>query len=146
MNKYIDDLVDMKVIKIYRFLDMLCIQFSNGIDKYALHIQSSWKIVDTNRKIIIAAHIDVFSEISQPDEKKETIFDKKMYEQRPIIENLKVIACNMNSVGDLKIDFSNGYVLEIFIDTSQEEECWRILKMESDEKHYVVYGKGVSFG
>ena len=52
----------------------------------------------------------------------------------------------MNSVGDLKIDFSNGYVLEIFIDTSEEEECWRILKMESDEKHYVVYGKGVSFG
>lgn len=146
MNKYIDDLVDMKVIKIYRFLDMLCIQFSNGIDKYALHIQSSWKIVDTNRKIIIVAHLDEFTEISQSNEKKETIFDKKMNEQRPIIENLKVITCSMNNVGDLKIKFSNGYVLEIFIDTSEEEECWRILKMESDEKHYVVYGNGVSFG
>ena len=52
----------------------------------------------------------------------------------------------MNDYGDLKIDIGDNYILEIFIDTSEEEECWRILKMESDEKHYVVYGKGVSFG
>ena len=57
------------------------------------------------------------------------------------IENKIVTLCSMNDYGDLKIDIGDNYILEIFIDTSEEEECWRIQKYESDEKQYVFYGK-----
>lgn len=44
--------------------------------------------------------------------------------------------------GDLKIVFSNHFVLETFIDSSGREECWRFFEIGTDE-HTVVNGQGI---
>ena len=146
MNEYINNLIGLRVIKIHRYLDMLCINFGNTKRKCALHIQSPWKILDSNRRKVVVAYLDEFTELCELKENQRavTVFDKKISEQQSIIENLQVIACNINCVGDLQINFSNSYILRVFINTSENEECWRLL-MDSDEKHYVVKGKEILF-
>lgn len=144
MDRYIDKLVNMQVVGMGRIKNTFCIRFSNDKESYVLQVQAAWRIKEKNTKTIAVAQMDEFM---QSEENKEiTIFGIKIKNLKNKIENNLVTSCSMNDYGDLKIDIGNNYILEIFIDTSEEEECWRILKMESDEKHYVVYGKGVSFG
>lgn len=147
MNEYINNLIGLRVVKIYRYLDMLCINFGNIKRKYALHIQCPWKILDKNRRKIVVAYLDEFTELCELEENQRlvTVFDKKINEQKTIIENIQVTACTINCVGDLQIDFSNGYILRVFIDTSENVECWRLFLMDSNKKHYVVKGNEVIF-
>ena len=139
MDRYIDKLVNMQVVGMGRIKNTFCIRFSNDKESYVLQVQAAWRIKDKNTKTIAVAQMDVFM---QSEENKEiTIFGIKIKNLKNKIENKIVTLCSMNDYGDLKIDIGDNYILEIFIDTSEEEECWRIQKYESDEKQYVFYGK-----
>ena len=139
MDRYIDKLVNMQVVGMGRIKNTFCIRFSNDKESYVLQVQAAWRIKDKNTKTIAVAQMDEFM---QSEENKEiAIFGIKIKNLRNKIENKIVTLCSMNDYGDLKIDIGDNYILEIFIDTSEEEECWRIQKYESDEKQYVFYGK-----
>ena len=139
MDRYIDKLVNMQVVGMGRIKNTFCIRFSNDKESYVLQVQAAWRIKDKNTKTIAVAQMDEFM---QSEENKEiTIFGIKIKNLKNKIENKIVTLCSMNDYGDLKIDIGDNYILEIFIDTSEEEECWRIQKYESDEKQYVFYGK-----
>ena len=139
MDRYIDKLVNMQVVGMGRIKNTFCIRFSNDKESYVLQVQAAWRIKDKNTKTIAVAQMDEFM---QSEENKEiTIFGIKIKNLKNKIENKIVTLCSMNDYGDLKIDIGDNYILEIFIDTSEEEECWRIQKYESDEKQDVFYGK-----
>ena len=139
MDRYIDKLVNMQVVGMGRIKNTFCIRFSNDKESYVLQVQAAWRIKDKNTKTIAVAQMDEFM---QSEENKEiTIFGIKIKNLKNKIENKIVTLCSMNDYGDLKIDIGDNYILEIFIDTSEEEECCRIQKYESDEKQYVFYGK-----
>ncbi len=139
MDRYIDKLVNMQVVGMGRIKNTFCIRFSNDKESYVLQVQAAWRIKDKNTKTIAVAQMD---EYMQSEENKEiTIFGIKIKNLKNKIKNNLVTSCGMNDYGDLKIGIGNHYILEVFIDTSEEEECWRIQKYESDEKQYVFYGK-----
>lgn len=48
----------------------------------------------------------------------------------------------LNKFGDLKIIFSNQDSLEVFIDSSDNTECWRLIGPFLGEKHLVLTGLG----
>lgn len=45
--------------------------------------------------------------------------------------------------GDLKLEFENGFVLEIFVDASKNEECWRFFVANNLNSHIVITGQGL---
>lgn len=45
--------------------------------------------------------------------------------------------------GDLRIIFSNGFELEVIVDLSGGEECWRFFK-HGDEDHLIITGHGLA--
>lgn len=48
-----------------------------------------------------------------------------------------------NPLGDLHIEFTNGFALDAFVDISGGEECWRFFK-HGDDEHLVMTGQGLA--
>lgn len=69
------------------------------------------------------------------DEIAPTVLDEEANDF--IVEKITV-----SKWGDLKIVFSNGFVLETFIDSSGLEECWRFFEAGA-ENHLIVNGQGI---
>ncbi len=65
------------------------------------------------------------------DEQKNSFNDMDLLVQDIII----------NEIGDLKIVLSNDFCIEVFIDTNEDEECWRFFEVGNNEKpHFVITG------
>ena len=120
------------------------------VSKYAVHISSFFRI--THQGKIVLSTDDMFRPNSQMvddfdednfewdvvgnnkfDEQKKKIFDIDLFVRDVII----------NEVGDLKIVLSNDYCIEVFVDTNEDEECWRFFEVGNSEKpHVVITGCG----
>lgn len=50
-----------------------------------------------------------------------------------------------SSVGDLKIQLSNGHVIEIFVNATSDKECWRFFESNTKKAHLVFKGTGPVF-
>ena len=63
-----------------------------------------------------------------------------------INEHTIVERVDSDEVGGLKIFLSQGYLLEVFPDTSEDDEYsefWRLFNRKEDSPHFVVTGNGV---
>ena len=49
----------------------------------------------------------------------------------------------VNKFGDISIYFTNGFVIEAYADASDDSECWRFFKANSDDEHLVVSSQGL---
>lgn len=49
----------------------------------------------------------------------------------------------VNQFGDLTISFDNHFMLEIIVDLSGPNECWRFFDMSADAEHLVILGDGI---
>jgi hypothetical protein len=58
------------------------------------------------------------------------------------LEGFVVKSVAINAFGDLRIQFTNGYSIDAFIDTSDVDECWRFFH-PTQEDDLVVTGKGI---
>ena len=120
---------------------MLCMGFGKtGNDKnfrvkYSLHIQTKWRLSSASGDIIVADD-DLFEAAYN---NRKGFFYKmwKWYKENLPMSICDFMLCNFM---DLSVDFSNGDTLEIFNDTSEETEIWRIVPDEG--KQLVVCGNG----
>lgn len=116
-----------------------------------LHIQCSWRIVQHN-KILIASR-DFYSPRSDyidDDENFEwdvignNLFDERMKtfiqsaKKRLVVEKIE-----SDEIGGLKVFLSDSYVLEVFPDSSQNDEFWRFFTRNDISPHFVVYRNGI---
>lgn len=162
--QYLDRIVEQPVCIIGRASNMLWIGMGKKIKRlnyrgeevegstYALHIQSDWRIVNYEKKEIMLASSDfylpksgeIYGKDFDWDVQGNNLFDEKsqiwLQDRAPIY----VREYKINRWGDLLLIFSNNDRLEVFITTSEDEECWRTFKMDEEEKHLVVTGRGVS--
>ena len=122
--------------------------------KYALHIDGLFRI-SLNDKILLTRD-DMFKpSIAIQDGK----FDEETFEwdvkgnnkldaeimnifdfakQTLIVKDMQV-----NKFGDLSITLSNGCNIDVFIDTNEDEECWRFFEVGNSEKpHIIITGYG----
>lgn len=149
VQSYLEQLVGKKVCDIGRASNMLWIVFDEMI---SLHVQTMWRIVNKEEQEILLAYSDFYSPNSKLLEKKDfkwdvqgnNLFDEKAGNWLKTVETVSVNEYKINRWGDLLLVFSNGERLEIFVDASDDTECWRLFKHDSDEAHLVVTGFGVS--
>lgn len=118
--------------------------------KYALHIDGFFRI-RVNNKILLTQN-DMFEPssvaVEDNDFKKETFpldakGNNRFDEQLTDVFDFKnqVLSANeikVNELGDLNITLSNGYVIDVFVDTSVSEECWRFFEVGNAETPHIV--------
>ena len=122
--------------------------------KYAVHIDCLFRI-SYNDKILLTKE-DMFRPSTMMDDnnfneesfnwdmKGNNKFDAEitnifdLSRQTPLVKSI-----NVTSFGDLCIALSNGYAIEVLIDTNEEEECWRIFEVGNIKApHVVITGCG----
>jgi hypothetical protein len=147
-----------KLLKLTRAAQMPCFQFSDalsGSPKFQLHIQCSFRFV-SKEKVVVAS-----SDVYQPNSSYEVNndFDFENFEWDIVGQNRfdeivkNIITPNMDffiiesielsAFGDLRIYFSNDFVLDVYIDTSGSEECWRFFNKTNSNAHLVITGLGI---
>lgn len=119
---------------------------------FALHVQSSFRIIIDNR--IIVANLDMYEPTIELQKKPD--FDWDTYDWEPKGNNcydtwiLKfrkgehsgtVKNINISNLGDITIEIDNGMIIEVFVNTSLNE-CWRFFERNSDE-HLIITGNGL---
>ncbi|MHA7098568.1 hypothetical protein [Priestia aryabhattai] len=122
--------------------------------EYALDIQCSWRITKDN-KILVGSR-DFYSPRTGWNEENDD-FDwdvqgNNRFDERidSFIENAKehvtVERVEPDEIGGLKIFLSQGYLLEVFPDTSEDDEYsefWRFFNRRENSPHFVVTGNGI---
>lgn len=165
IGQYIDRIIGKPICSIGRASNMLWIGMGEifttinrkGMEvkksTYALHVQCQWRIVNNKKKEILLAATDMYSprkdvefqEDFDWDIQGNNLFDEKSQEwlkgAMPIIIN----EYEINQWGDLVLFFSNHDKLQTFSLTSNDSECWRLFKPNSEEPHLVVYGSTIEF-
>ncbi|WML52242.1 hypothetical protein RCG17_23105 [Neobacillus sp. PS3-12] len=121
--------------------------------EYALHIQCSWRIT-LNNKIVVASR-DFYSPSSEWDGDIEKFdwdiqgnnrFDERIKTFTKDKERLKVKKIESDDVGGLKVFLSDGYKLEAFPDSSEDDEQsehWRFFNRKDNSPHFVATGLGI---
>lgn len=125
--------------------------------RYALQIDCSFRI--TCGSAILLSKCDIFqpsSELLNTYSFDEENFEWDNSGANRFDENAKnhftenklkftVKKITTNKFGDLKIALSNDLFIEIFVDTSENEECWRFFEAgDIESQHLVVNGKGLN--
>ena len=119
--------------------------------KYALHVDGFFRITHYGK--IVLSKEDIFKPNSklQKDGFEEDDFEwdvkgnNKFDEQKKVFCDIDLLVqeIGINETGDLKIVLSNEFCIEVFIDTNEDEECWRFFEVGNSEKpHIVITGCG----
>lgn len=163
--QYLDKMRDKRIRAIGRASNMLWLGIGEKVimldrrgkevekSTFSLHVQSTWRIVDVEKRKILLASSDfyspkdsaIFDKNFQWDVQGNNLFDTKavawLQKAAPVsIENYK-----LNRWGDLLLVLSNGERIEIYVDASDNTECWRIFEVNRESKHLVMTGLGMSF-
>lgn len=121
--------------------------------EYSLHIQCSWRIILDNK--IVVASKDFYSPNSEWNEENEDFdwdipgnnrFDERIKAFIKNNEQIKVLQIDSDEVGGLNIILSGGYKLEVFPDSSEDDEQsehWRLFNRKENSPHFIVTGKGI---
>ena len=134
------------------FGDLIQIESRSGVrtvGQYALDVDCPWRI-RCNSKILLAS-TDMFEPASthQYDETFEwdiqgnNLFDERvtmLCNNEPIIT---VQSIELSPTNDLKIIFSNNYILEVFVCGSTGVEQWRLFEHKKPKDDFVVTGCGL---
>ncbi len=121
--------------------------------KYAVHVDGFFRITHEGR--IALSKNDMFrpSSLIQNDILDEDDFEwdiagnNKFDEEKNRVEeiDLAIREIYVNEYGDLRIVLSDDYSIEVFVDTNENEECWRFFEVGNNEKpHIVITGCGYS--
>ena len=122
------------------------------VGEFALHVQCPWRIVREDGVVVGSQDLYYPAEydpkIGVPEEFDwnrdptrcyhllSALFDN---ETREFI----VQAIDVGSAGGVRVLLNHGLALEVFPCDSLEREHWRLFKLGSEEKHFVVTGNGI---
>jgi len=135
-NHLLSKIINKKISNISRACDLVSIQFDgDGHSDIILNIQCFFRFLKNN-KIIISSE-DMFKcdddqEDFEWDIPGKSIYDKSVNHNKEILFDLKVIDVQKNNVGDLEIKFTDNVLLQIFINTVEAEEKYRIFDNECE--------------
>lgn len=79
------------------------------------------------------------------EEHGNSLFDEKNVSLLGKLVHAKVVVegIHVSNVGDITILFSNRWTLDVFIDSSNEDECRRIFRSGDPNSHMVITGDGI---
>ncbi|NHC43059.1 hypothetical protein G6549_24490 [Bacillus sp. MM2020_1] len=121
--------------------------------EHALHIQCSWRI-SLGKKIVVASR-DFYSPSSEWDGDNEDFdwdikgnnrFDERIKTFIKDNGQIKVLQIDSDEVGGLNVFLSGGYKLEVFPDSSEDDEQsehWSFFNRKENSLHFIVTGNGI---
>lgn len=149
-------LIEKPIIEIGHAANMLWMGFGKRIpwanykgkiverSTIALHVQAPWRFLRGSQ--ILFAQDDLFISdcacLSDVQKTRESIFEQKSKAWIKSVPDVCVVNCTMNLYHDLRIDFSNGDIFEVWSNISEDSECWRMLYFDHNHVHLVVNGNG----
>ncbi|HEZ7986801.1 MAG TPA: hypothetical protein RWO09_07695 [Ruminococcus sp.] len=160
---YIQLLLKQPLLYIDREADMIDIGFGQYIPfvnhrgeykkspKYALHLQCSFRLISRISGIIVTSsdiYLDENGKFMQEckwDKLNANRYDIILSKWKFINKDLVVEDISINNCGDLFIVLNNEYVIEVFVNNSTDDECWRLFSNNIDEEHLVVSGVGDTY-
>ena len=157
-------LQNKKFRMMFRVIDMLCINFGKTVSteeiriadqlihrrtipEFSLHLQTHWRFRDGDTILLgsrdiyhpFSKGIDEdcwdYAETNRPD-CESSIFDVVSKQVSAALKKQYVTSSTMTAYGDIRIDFSNGYVFEAFVPDSAKQEEWRLIDHNADE-HFI---------
>ena len=162
--QYLDQMLNKPICAIGRASNMLWIGIGEDIkildrkgnavvkSPISLHVQSTWRIISKKKEILLASS-DFYSPNSSIGWSKNFEWDvqgKNLFDEKSKIWLKKVMPIYikqyiLNSLGDLELILSNEEHIEIYVNSSDDTESWRLLKSHRNEEHLVVTGMGIDF-
>ena len=162
---YVNILIDQPLRSIGRAANMLLIGFGENISRVdyqgnneevsriALHVQCPWRMVDKENKLILFARSDIYEPNSTVEWTEDFNWDIQginMFDEKAKIwiesnPGLYVKDLRINIFRDLRVFLSNDTVLDVYVDSSTEKECWRLFECESGKEKFVATGKRIFF-
>lgn len=127
------------------------------VGEYALHLSEAWRIVANGR--VLVAHGDYYIPATdtdlddfRPDHPNQSRRDELMPQFMAHGEEAHLVeSAEIAELGDLRIVFADGCVLETFADLGFVEppgdeapdECWRLFEPSRQTAHVVVEAGGL---
>lgn len=120
--------------------------------QYSLHIQCPLRIIHNEIKQIGSGDIYEpcstmkYAENFDWDIQGANLFDEKarIIAKELLLNEITVTDIKCSETGDVRIYLSNGYIVEMFTNTSGAVEEWRFFETGSDKEHFVVTGDGIN--
>lgn len=132
----LEGIVGLQIQEIYIYKSILCLSLGECIDSKAklyqfdLEIQSPFRFTQGSR-IIFGSY--------------ERLCMGEEGEVKTIALPIKIAKIEIKSLGDLRIEFDEGVVLEIFIDTREKSENWRLSDNAKDLNEDIVFNQKEDF-
>lgn len=132
-NSLFAEFIGKKISNISRVCDLVCIEFkSSDQETVSLHIQSFFRFIKNNKVFICSDDMcrcdsQYENEEFEWDVPGKSVYDKSIIKHYDMICDSAVLQINQNSLGDLTIAFENDIALQIFVDTTETEEKYRII-------------------
>lgn len=120
--------------------------------KYAIHVQTAWNFRDAEH--IIVGSNDFYNPIVKMTYEEESnwewsdgknLFDKASAELGSLFKNQIIVVEGIESdiYGGISLYLSNGFILQIFIHSTEKREFWRFFELSenpnNDLPHFVVF-------
>ncbi len=161
-----NQLIGVRFHSIYRFMDMLCLNFGKDImvvnldtahepakrfPEFSLHLQTQWRFLKDG-KILLGSR-DIYHPFSDDvgedwdynphgrDDCESSVFDVEKRNLQLLLTDTHVVDASVSSAGDIRIEFSNSIIFEVFIPASYQDEEWRLIDCAKDE-HLIFYDIG----
>lgn len=130
----LESIVGLRVQEIYIYKGILCLSLGECIDSKAkvyqfdLEIQSPFRFTQGDR-IIFGSYEGLWME-----------------EEREIeVGAMRAIKASVGDLGDMRVEFEEGVVLEVFIDTRERSENWRLSDNLKDLQEDIVFNQKEEF-
>lgn len=139
-------------IRIGRAADMIWIALTGTDGKeYAIHLQTFFRFCSEDGVLI--TDMDKYQPLNEFRDNEEFDWDKQgnnLFDQwcnrfnSTYTDTITVKSVEVNNMGDLTVIFDNGIFLDVLIDNTSEDECWRFFEKEAaEENDLIVLGNSV---
>lgn len=165
IEKYLQKVIGQQVIFIGFDKDMLIIEFGDYVDmqtedehfqkkaRYNLHVTSTYRILTDDEKQVFLGDLDIYTPSEKYKDRED--FDWQRWETTLFGERIRtwmvgrkfyVKSAFVNPLGDLRMYFTNGYILEVYADTvAPDRECWCFFDRNESRKFVIVYGNKIEW-
>lgn len=147
IEKELKNIIGAEIKKVYRFKEMLCLEFKKADTVYHLHLQCPFKIC-LNTKIVVAS-FDIYVNIEETNGETQKSIPDSLFDikAKKILKSEKFIVKDVivNDFGEFTIAFNNQYMLQTFNDTGINKEIYRLFSKSNKGDHFVVYGNEIKY-